>query len=140
MLGSPRFKTAAPLEAVDHEVLAGDEAGFRGGEEGHELGDVGGRAEAIQHDALFHLLAGRAGQAVAELGFDHAGADRVDHDLGAELLGKRARETQDAGLGGCIGMLADGAGDAAAERIERRMLAIRPPASCFSMTGATAWM
>src|SRR4029453_257891 len=95
--GAPPASTR-PLEAVDHEVLAGDEAGFRGGEEGHELGDVGWRAEPIEHDALLHLLAARAGQAVAELGLDHAGADGVDHDLGPELLGQRPRESQDAGL------------------------------------------
>ena len=74
----------------------------------------------FEHDALLHLLAARAGQAVAELGLDHAGADRVDHDLGPELLGQRPGEAQDAGLGRGIGVLADGAGHAARQRIERR--------------------
>ena len=55
----PGKTSTRPLEAVDHEVLAGDEAGLGGGEEGHELGDVGGRAQTVEHDALLHLLAAR---------------------------------------------------------------------------------
>ena len=59
-LNRPGGVSARPLEAVDHEVLAGDEAGLRGGEEGHELRHVGGLAQAVEHDALLHLRAARS--------------------------------------------------------------------------------
>ena len=42
--------SARPLEAVDHEGLAGDEAGLRGGEEGDELADVSRAADAAAFD------------------------------------------------------------------------------------------
>src|SRR5216683_8160605 len=78
--------SARPLEAVDHEVLAGYETRLAGGEEGNQLGDIGGLAEAVEHDALGELRSARLGQAVAQLGLDHAGTDGIDGDLGAELL------------------------------------------------------
>jgi len=63
-----------------------------------------------------------------------------DHDLGAELLGQRPGEAQDTRLGRSIGMLAHRGGDAAAQRVERDMLAMRPPRLLLQHDRAVAWM
>src|SRR5690606_10095480 len=74
--------------AVNGKNLAGDVAGFLGGEVGAHVGDVGGFAEAGHGDegggGLLDVLAELAGH----VGFDEAGGDDVGGDVAfGEFLG-----------------------------------------------------
>src|SRR6185295_20186351 len=77
------------IAAVDVEGGAGDVAGLLGGEEADEVGDLGGRAEALNGEGARvggELLG--CGVLPRQLGVDETGADRVDGDAeGSELLG-----------------------------------------------------
>ena len=98
------------LASVHAQHLAGDPAGIVRGEEQHGMGDVLGRAQALQRDrldeALLPLLAiGLPLPLRRRIGADEAGRDIVDGDApGAELMGELARQADLRRLGRGIGL------------------------------------
>src|SRR6266851_392597 len=117
---SPRCSDIV-LEAVDDEILSGDEAGLGSCQEDDKLRHVVRFADAAQRDAgPRDLRPAVARQRIAELGLDDPGTDRIDEDRRSELLGERACHPEDPGLRRGIGKAAHRGRDAAGIGVERR--------------------
>ena len=99
--------------AVDYDDLAGDVAGFIGGEEGGGVGDILRLAEVGQGDAGEQGFACLLRDGIGHISGDKAGGNGVDGYLAAgDFLSHGLGEADDAGLGGGIVALAYVAGDA----------------------------
>ena len=99
--------------AIDHDDLAGDVAGFIGGEESGGVGDIFRLAEVGQGDAGEQGFASFLGDGIGHVGGDEAGGDGVDRYLAAgDFLSHGLGEADDTGLGGRVVTLAHVAGEA----------------------------
>lgn len=99
--------------SVNHDDLAGDVAGFIGGEESGGVGDVLRLAEVCQGNAGEQGFAGFLRNGIGHIGGDETGGNGVDRYLAAgNFLSHGLGEADDTGLGGRVVALAHVAGDA----------------------------